>query len=208
MNLEQTDRALHEFTDPLHADSQSGGDLAVPEAFRAKQDALALLRRELRKGSFELPHSLVQNDLLLWARSRIHAFPNHRAQFFIFALVTTPLRAVHIHGKIVSHTKDPRAKVVALFALKAMAHKAKEGILDNVFGLIRAHTQAAEIRSQRWSQVVIQIDNALASPCVTARFRNEDSKFVTDHRVRFSAGRRSGNAKRREGSSSHYPFTS
>ena len=84
-----------------------------------------------------------------------------------------------------SDTKNPSAKVIGLVALKAMADQAKECVLDHVFGLIRTHTQAAKIRSQRWSQVVVQIDNALAGPRATGWFGNEDSKIPADERISF-----------------------
>jgi hypothetical protein len=85
----------------------------------------------------------------------------------------------------VSDTKNPSAKDIGLVALKALADQAKECVLDHIFGLIRTHPQAAKIRSQRWSQVVVQIDNALACPRVTGWFRREDSKIATDYRIAF-----------------------
>jgi hypothetical protein len=108
---------------------------------------LALFRREVRKSILELPHSFIQNDLLFRARSWIYVFPNHRVGLVVFTLGTAPLRPVDIHRKIMSDTENPRPKVVVLFLLKPMANKAKECILDHVFGLIRTHTQAAKIRS-------------------------------------------------------------
>jgi hypothetical protein len=97
VNLEQADRALHEFTDALHAYSQSEGDLPVSEAFRPQQYTLALLRRELRKSIFELPHSFIQNDLLFRTWSWVYVFPNHWARLPVFGWGTASLGAVNIH---------------------------------------------------------------------------------------------------------------
>ena len=109
MNLEQRDRALHEFTDALHADSQSIGDLPVSETFGPQQYTLALLGRELRESNFEVSQTLLQDDLLFRARSWICAFTSQWAGFIVVAMGPTSLRTVDIHGKVVSDTEYPGA---------------------------------------------------------------------------------------------------
>jgi hypothetical protein len=176
---------LNQFANALHTYSQSASNLPVSEALCPQQYTLTLLRRELSHGTFEVPHALVQKDALFRTRSWIYVFANHRTRFLVFILGRPSLRAVDIHGKIVSDTENPSAKIVGLFALKASADEAKECILDYVFGLIRTHAQAAKIRSQRGSQVVVEINNSLAVPCATGGFRNQYSKITTDHRISF-----------------------
>jgi hypothetical protein len=124
VNLEQADRALHEFADALHTYSQSASNLPVSEALYPQQYTLTLFRRELSHGTFEVPHALVQKDALFRARSWIYVFANQRTSFLVFVLGRASLKAVDIHGKIVSDTENPSAKIVDLFARKASTNEA------------------------------------------------------------------------------------
>jgi hypothetical protein len=205
MNLEQANRALHEFTDALHADSQRDSDLAVSKAFCPQQYTSALFWGELRKCVFKVLHSLIQEKLLFRTRSRIYAFSKHWTGFLVVAAGTAKSRAVHIHGKIVSDTEYPRAKIVPRVALKALADEPEKRVLDDVFRLIRTHTQAAKIRAQGRSQMIVEIDDALAGPDIAGLFGNQDSKIAGNRPIPFRAGTSQRSAKFLKDVSSHLP---
>jgi hypothetical protein len=196
---------LHEFTDALHAYSQSLGDLSVSKAFCPQQYALALFWREQRKCVFEVPHSLVQKKLLFRTRPRINTFPNRRPGFLVVRTEGPQLRAVDIHREIVSNTEDPGTKIVFCVALKVMADQAEKRILDDVFCLIRTHAQAVEIGSQGWSQLIVQINDPLASLGAPGWFGNKDRKIRRNQPVSFRGRARPRSATFLKDSSGHLP---
>jgi hypothetical protein len=196
---------LHEFTDALHADSQSEGNLSVSKTFRPQQHTLALFWRELRKRVFETPHSLVQKDLLFGTRPGVRAFSNRGTGLFVVDIRTTKLRAVDIHGKIVSDTKYPGAKIVSCIALEVITDEPEKRFLDDVFRLIQTHAKAAKIRSQRWSQMIVEINDALASFRAAGLFGNKDFKLARYHPISFRAGTSQRSAKFVKDFGSHLP---
>jgi hypothetical protein len=66
---------------------------------------MPLLGSELRKGTLELPHALVQDDLLFGIWCGIYPFAQDRMWLGFIVANPPSFGPVEVHGKIVRHTK-------------------------------------------------------------------------------------------------------
>src|ERR1700722_955202 len=151
--------ALHQFCDALRVHSQHDSYFPITQSLGAQQYGVTLLRGKAPHGCPHTTKLLPFEGKLFRAQRGVDRFRNGRG------LADPALRDValssakQIHGQVVGYTKQPTSEVFLSPAGIEMAHQAEKRFLNYVLGFLDRQVEAAQIRHQRWPDLVIKLDD-------------------------------------------------